>query len=391
MTGIRTDLHQESIRLQDRQARLDAPQTFEQRFGSARLQDVLRYTMQGSMADLPPLLIELGANKKKSDDPLTIQTHIDDRAGAADSVGNEYAKPQVSTGIIKHMRSYAWASVGNDITEGITPFNIFFSNEPAAKAAREKVDQLSTVESGQSAMSHQDAAVFTKKDVVFPVDLYACTQRLQAHSVMVDLMLGVTHPFSVAYRACLVNLPSLMLNTLTSHYGQRDALLLGVRIMYWITQHFLYYLSELKLGRAGVQLPDFAGLERSVNVKTVENFVPQLPTGWVEYQSGSRSGASTGTNTPKGERVTNIHYVDSIKKRWKESGHSTMAEMIRAKPADSTVPIPKIGNEDACLSYHVKGSCFSNCPRKASHKHIGTNIVAGLHAYLDACNMPQAS
>ena len=54
----------------DREAwedRRNAPQTFEGRFGTAKLKEVLWLIGKNSADDLPKLLQDLGRNKKKSD------------------------------------------------------------------------------------------------------------------------------------------------------------------------------------------------------------------------------------------------------------------------------------------------------------------------------------
>ena len=93
--------------------------------------------------------------------------------------------------------------MGNDISDGIMPFNIMFISETAARALAAKVDSLSMVEAGGSAMSYADAQAFLKNDASFLPDTSSCTYHLAAHSVLVDIMMGPTNPFAVAYRNCV--------------------------------------------------------------------------------------------------------------------------------------------------------------------------------------------
>ena len=114
-----------------REDRRDAEQTFEGRFGAAKLEEVLRLLDLASLDDLPDTLRALGWNKKKSDDQLVLQMAIDERASAPASTADEYTKPQLSTHIIDLFRSYAWAATGEELSDGITPFNITFVSETA--------------------------------------------------------------------------------------------------------------------------------------------------------------------------------------------------------------------------------------------------------------------
>jgi hypothetical protein len=203
-----------------REDRRDAQQTFKGRFGVPKLEEVLRLLDLQSEDDLPETLWELAKNKKKLEDTWVLQNAIDARASAPVSVADEYTKPQLSTHIIKKFRSYAWAATGNDISDGITPFNIMFINEPAARTLAAKVERLTTVKSSSTTMSYADAELFLKNDALFPADSPSCAYRLAAHSIMVDIMMGPTCPYAVAYRQCVQALQLHLLLSLKLQYGK---------------------------------------------------------------------------------------------------------------------------------------------------------------------------
>ena len=52
---------------------------------------------------------------------------------------------------------------------------------------------------------------------------------------------------------------------------------MGLRILYWLMQQFLYFLSQRKFGR-DLLLPDFDGLMRHTHTKTLDGFLGKLPT-----------------------------------------------------------------------------------------------------------------
>ena len=150
----------------DREARedhRDAQQTFEDRFGVTKTEEVMRLLNVASEDDLPETLRALGRNKKKSDNIHVLLGAIDERASSPASAANEDTKPQLSTHIIDKFRNFTWAATGNDISDGITPFNITFVSETAARALTTKVDSLSMVEAGGTAMSYADAQAFSEE------------------------------------------------------------------------------------------------------------------------------------------------------------------------------------------------------------------------------------
>ena len=163
---------------------------------------------------------------------------------------DDYTKLVLSTQIIDAFRTYTWAATGELITDGITPFNITYAIEKSACAVALKVSHLVTVESGGAAMSFTDAKQFQKSDIKFPATTVACGYRLAAHSVMVDLMMGEAAPFMVEYRQCVQQLRPHFDLSLAVHYGEAggEAYLMALRILYWLTQQFLYFLTERKFG-----------------------------------------------------------------------------------------------------------------------------------------------
>ena len=99
-------------------------------------------------------------------------------------------------------------------------------------------------------MSYADAELFMVDDSTFPTDTTQCGYCLEAHSIMVDLMMGENVPFTIAYQQCVQDLWAHFELSLHVHYGNlgRGAYHVALCILYWMMQQFLYYLSEHKFG-----------------------------------------------------------------------------------------------------------------------------------------------
>ena len=130
---------------------------------------------------------------------LVLQMAINNRAASPASTADEYSKPVLSMQIIDTFHTYTWAVTGELVTDGITPFNITYAIKKSTCTMVLKVSHLVTVESGGAAMSFTDAKQFQESNVKFPATTVACSHRLAAHSIMVDLMMGETAPFMVEY------------------------------------------------------------------------------------------------------------------------------------------------------------------------------------------------
>ena len=127
-----------------------------------------------------------------------------------------------------------WAATGNVILDGIMLFSNTFVSETATRALATKVDSLSMVEARGSAMSYTDAQAFLKNDACFLPDTSSCAYCLAAHSMLVDIMMGPTNPFAVAYCNCIRELQSHLLLGLRLHYGNegRACYHMALRILY---------------------------------------------------------------------------------------------------------------------------------------------------------------
>ena len=224
----------------------DAMQTFKGLFRAAKLEEMLRLLDATSQDDLPEVLHALARNKKKSDDALVLQLAIDSQAAVPASTADEYTKPVLSTQIIKAFWTYAWAVTGDLVTDGIMSFNITYAIKASARAVALKVSHMITVKSGGAAMSFMDAKEFQQSNARFLVTTAACGHCLTAHSVMVDMMMGEMAPFAVKYRQCIQQLRPHFNLSLAVHYGEAggEAYLMALRILYWLTQQFLYFLTE---------------------------------------------------------------------------------------------------------------------------------------------------
>ena len=178
---------------------------------------------------------------------------------------------------------------------------------------------------------------------------------------------------------------------------------IGLCILYWMMQQFLYYLSEHKFGQ-DPPLPDFDKLLRHIHTKTLDGFLGCLPASWLEKvcpdaQTQTNRGALAPLspdprpthNHESLEPVMNTNYVNSVKKRWLTSGLSNLQAMLQAHSGDGAPLVPKMGDQEACLSWIIKGRCFTNCPRVATHKQVNQALVAQVYTHMDSCGVPASN
>ena len=131
------------------------------------------------------------------------------------------------------------------------------------------------------------------------------------------------------------------------------------------------------------------------HTKTLDGFLGKLPTSWMEKVKPTGSGASNWSKKGKDKdaeadiQVTNTNWNPSLKKHWEASGFTMLHDMLKKKP--DNVDILKMGDKTACLSWLVKGRCFSTCPHKDLHKQANGALVDATHKLLDACGVPMSN
>ena len=171
-------------------------------------------------------------------------------------------------------------------------------------------------------------------------------------------------------------------------------------ILYWLTQQFLYFLTERKFG-CNLLLPAFSTLLQHLHTKTLDGFLGCLPASWMEHVAPSTmtppgsTGQGRGTNLASGNAggsmVMNTHYQVSFYKHWQAAGHISITQLLQAYTREGTPMVPKMGDQMVCLSWILRGQCFDNCGRGSTHKQASLALVAQVHALLDSCRVPPAN
>ena len=225
--------------------------------------------------------------------------------------------------------------------------------------------------------------------MTFLATTVACGHCLAAHSILVDLMMREVAPFAVEYHQCVQQLRPHFDLSLAVHYGKKMALC----ILYWLTQQFLYYLSERK-SRRHPSLPDKSPLLKHLHTKMLDGFLGQLPASWsrstpklcIALAALVAHGDWASRSSPA-DSVTNTNYVTLIKKCWQASGHATIAQLLQVHTSEEAPPVPMVRNQSACLSWILKGQCFTNCPCTSTHKQASQALITQVHSLLDACGI----
>jgi len=304
----------------------------------------------------------------------------------------------VTAQLIVLFREHRLTTTGDNYGEGFTPFTITCAGHPNAKDETSKANRLNLVETGSTGITYANTVAFEKVDHGLPTDNHQCAEKLQGHSVVVGLYLGVDHRYSIAYRQHLVDLVPFMISGLRHIYRtEGNALLLVcLRILYWQQQEFFYYLDLLQKGTANPLLPEFNKLLKALHIKNHESYLPTLPKTWVtlakpgsKRQEEGNGGGGEGA-AKKVKVVTNPDVGAGLKRRFKESGHKNINVCLKVgQDAGVALNLPKIGGKEACLNWLATGFCKENCKSADTLKHAAVAVITKTHELFDQCGVPR--
>ena len=386
-----------------------ADRTFTQRYGTAAAAYMHKLCGVGGDDDLPPLLKQLAASKDKSNDTAIINLAMF-TAGNADPFINPVNTPRATPHLVSLLRTFNLIGIGVEIGDGLTPFATICQGHPQSKSILELADQQQSMEAGNNSMSLADSAAFKVKDPRFPRSLIQVVDKLRAYKIQCQVILGANNRFVVALDQGITTiLPQIYQLESTYQHNPKQAIMYGLRVIMWVQQSTFLYLRKVRdqepvappARLPDVPLPDYEELADKLSMGMHNLALPTIPEAWMELIKsqlpeyftqeperirGGGPGDSAGKQGSGGGKVVviNSKQDQSLKKRWVDSGHETIKELLSK---GNNPDIPKYGQTPVCLSWCLKGKCTSDCPRANAHKHYGDALVKQIHEVLTVCQV----
>ena len=349
--------------------------------------------------DLPLLYHQL-VNGDKGEHLALIRNAIQDRArsslAATDHtpVVSKETKEMILTGrfgVEPHRTS--------DLSLGLQPFSMgLFLGDELSKTVELRATSYESMLQGLAAPTLGEQATFSTKEIRIPQDPFTAGMMLSSTSVQLDVLQGPGHPFASAFRHfCTTLWPSIATTLhLSSRYNPAMAKSVIPRILRWIQTHMVCYIHQLMLKRGDLNtpLPPFDDLQRLIALQQY-NLLPELPDAYrifpQEPSAGtplaqppalpspspapptkapakapdSKTGAQKGRG---GALVTNptlsVEWKERLEKSSKRIRDISASAPDSDDKDDSGKPIP------ICLSYHLRGHCYSSCNRIKTHRAL---------------------
>ncbi|KAL7578637.1 hypothetical protein ACA910_009782 [Epithemia clementina (nom. ined.)] len=372
-----------------------------------------------SETDLPPIY-QLLANADKAEHITLLRNAVRERARSAGAAPTNAIAPVVSKEVKDMVLSCQYGVPTHEIHDlkvELQPFSVgFFLGDELGRIVESRAANYELMMAGHTAPTVEEQATFSTKEVRIPTDPFVCGIMLATTSILVDVVQGIHHPFAIAFRSfCTLQWPSLATSLmLASRQNPHLCPVIVPRILRWVQTNMVTYFQQLLVPGSSAVLPPFQDLTRIVSLAQYA-MLPELPDTYRITPTPDLRGkppptprattasppppsaaslpasaptapAPTRTQGRAGALVTNPALVADWK-RALEASNKKIRDIVSSAPdsmdtSDDNKAIP------LCLSYHLRGSCYSNCNRLKTHRALAASESASLGALVQAQLLP---
>jgi len=416
------DLVEESRRTREEAARhadkQSAPRSVAKYFGEAGANTLCILCNVDYSEELPPVWAALAANSRH--DRSTLERFISDRSHEAKL---DRGCPVVSPELVKKLLSLEWSGMNSDdLSAGIQPFALILPDSADGHGAQEMAASYDLLMEASTTTQLTDVQKLRQSKVRVPLNHQEAGAQLTAALLVWVTVLGTEHPFAVSLAAMVTEFV-----TSAYHYGNRIDQIPSEKITHGVPRPALllryvqlrsvmYWRTAKSQRRLPVTPPDFAEVLRKIDIQD-HSWIPTIPTKYwsrvqnpgvprlnpmVEWFSqlsqltgghssdgssftptpiapatGSAGGGSSGNGGSGGSQ--NPGPTRERQTKQTNPGISQILQPFKDKATAGTIrdaiargggpsKVSRNGVEiPMCVSYHLRGECWSGCSRAADH------------------------
>jgi len=273
----------------------------------------------------------------------------------------------------------------DDLTKGLSPFMYgVHAGSADGGAIQTRAHSYDMMMHGLAAPTIQEQAAFSTKDVSLPVSPESANILLRTYSVLLDVLQGANAPLAATYRMWVLReWPEIQATLhLTVSEGPMFYPTVIPRIVRWVQTRIAVYLRQVALGSMDLgrepDPPDFQKISLWAATREWMAF-PVLPAAYrvadplpaynpPPGQPGGGGAANEGNPDPAprngrgGAIVLNAQPVQGWIAAFGNSA-KTLGDI------QEHAPNTNVGGA-VCLSWHLRGQCVEQCPRRAAHRRM---------------------
>lgn len=382
MAGLMGDIlrEQKDARADKSNARAiaSAPKTVGEYFKAYltdKLMKLCDVTTESSLPELWAALAAAGGKREREVIEESFRT-------IASALGLPELTPVVTPSFTKKITAMRFAGANlDDLSEGVHPFAVIIMDHTTssgeqlyndAMAAAHDYDDLMR---GSGTADLGDIKILKSSAKVLIPETYALGRAmLQSYRIVLVALLGETHMLVEHYSRFLTSYT----NRENFYMGrlQRVDTSFGVaRLLRYVQLSMRAWFEEIwdSPASAGVMLPDFQHPLSKMALGDMQ-WLPQLPAKYLPA-SPAPSPASTDKPVPGGPKEEPKKKADQVRNNNMDPRFDEFKLLISKTKFNDVIKKvgepPKVtrGGKDIsmCASYHLRGSCFSNCNRRADH------------------------
>ena len=357
--------------------RAAAPKTVGEHFKPYLTARLLELTSSATEAQLPQVwgaIAEAGGKRERE----TLDANLREVAQGLDF---NHLVPVVTPDLLKKITSLRLAGSNMDnLAEGISPFVLIVADYTSPSSEQAYLDAVRTAQdfddliAGNTAANMEDIKTLkSATKVQVPTTYVSARAQLQAFLILIATLLGDRHACTIQLQNWLKNYTNKE-NFYISRVQREDGAQGPARLLRYIQLNFRawFMASESATTPAARALIPPLEIASSLN-KTEIGDMTWLPLMPFSYHYSQKKVTTPGTekeddesNKKKSSQVRNPTVntrFDDFKSGITQSKFNDLIKKVGAPPTvqrgGKTIPM--------CASYHLRGTCFSNCSRKADH------------------------
>ena len=375
-------LEQRSNHTKNREAAAAAskPKTVSQFYRGRAFDQLLLLCDVTDEDQLPELWRQLAATGHKGSRE-SIQASVDE---AGKALRKPLYAPIVTPSLAAKIASLSLAGANmDDLDEGVHPFAVVIANNTTSAGQtryQEAVQMAATFDAmmqgaGAAALQDIQAAKSTGK-VAIPNDFAETRAMLNGYEVLLSALLGQSHAVTAEFRNFLSQWESQELVLVGNLREEKAA---PARLLRHVQLHIRAWLVEKstapnETASRAVRTPKLAKALRKLLVGDT-SWLPKMPVRFAEGsapkagQANPAGGNNPTEPNPKAPPKQQLVRNPKVEDRFAQldvRAKGKLSEVIKAK---GDPPKVKRAGKDVniCLSYHLRGACYSNCGRSATH------------------------
>lgn len=332
-----------------------------------------------SEADLPPLWSDIAAaNGKRDREAIELCFR-----STANAMNTPELAPVVTPALAKKLSTLRLAGTNlDDLSEGVHPFVLMIQDHTTAIGSQTYTDATNDAADyddlmrGQGAADLADLRALKASTKVLIPETYALARAmLQSFVIVMTAMLGETHPqtlnisrFTTAY----VNRENFYIGRLQ----RQDPNLGPARLLRYVQLAARAWFQEILLASdaadaASVPSPDYRSVLQKMNMGDM-TWLPEIPEAYLkpspvhEERSGDDKKGKGKDNDKKPLQILNTAKNPKFDEFRSKIATVKFNEVIRK--AGQPPNVHRNGKDTPmCASYHLRGQCWANCPRRVDH------------------------